>query len=29
MQGSGIAVDELNNLNIKYKVNFRKIKKDL
>lgn len=27
MQGSGKAVDELNNLNIKYKVNLRKMKK--
>lgn len=29
MQGSGTAVDRLNNLNIKYKVNVRKTKKDL
>lgn len=27
MQGSGTAVDGLNNLNIKYKVNVRKTKK--
>lgn len=29
MQGSGTAVDGLNNLNIKYKANVRKTKKDL